>query len=186
MTGKRELRAEARARLAALQPSSLELAGKQIDVHVWSLPETTDARTMLLYASLPGEVPTAGIAAMAWSRGIRVVYPRTLRDGRGMTLHAVESPEDLREGGAYGIREPLLVCVPVPLSDAIPLGNIDAAIGRAIQDAMEDGIRGKAVTPFLLRRIAEQSGGASLEANVALLRNNARVAADIAVAVAQR
>jgi pseudouridylate synthase len=80
----------------------------------------------------------------------------------------------------------VLVCVPVPVDDAIPRGDIDTAIGQALHDASEDGIRGKAVTPYLLHRIAEESGGASLETNVALLRNNARIASKIAVAVAER
>ncbi|HEX2093195.1 MAG TPA: pseudouridine-5'-phosphate glycosidase, partial [Longimicrobiaceae bacterium] len=47
-----------------------------------------------------------------------------------------------------------------------------------------EGIRGKEVTPFLLRVVAEETGGRSLEANVALLRNNARVAASVAAALA--
>jgi pseudouridine-5'-phosphate glycosidase len=53
-----------------------------------------------------------------------------------------------------------------------------------LQAAEEQGIRGKEVTPFLLSSVAERTGGRSLEANVALLRNNARVAAAIAAAMA--
>ena len=53
-------------------------------------------------------------------------------------------------------------------------------IARATADAAEQGITGKAVTPFLLARLLELSGGATLDANVALVRNNARLGAAIA------
>ena len=55
----------------------------------------------------------------------------------------------------------------------------------ALEQARREGVRGKEVTPFLLRAVAEATGGRSLEANVALLLNNARVAASVAVAVAR-
>jgi pseudouridylate synthase len=65
----------------------------------------------------------------------------------------------------------------------LPAAEVEAAIG-ALRSAEAEGVRGKAVTPFLLRAVAEATGGRSLEANVALLRNNARVAAEVAVALA--
>ncbi len=57
------------------------------------------------------------------------------------------------------------------------------AIARALAES--EGVRGKAVTPFLLRRVSELSGGASLKADLALLINNARVAARLAAALAK-
>jgi pseudouridine-5'-phosphate glycosidase len=60
---------------------------------------------------------------------------------------------------------------------------IDAAIGSALHEADQQGIVGKEVTPFLLARIAEITGGESLAANIELVLNNAKTAAQIAVAL---
>jgi pseudouridine-5'-phosphate glycosidase len=76
-------------------------------------------------------------------------------------------------------RHGVLVVVPVPTSEA-SAGDIDAAIERAVADAEAQRIRGKAVTPFLLKRVSELSGGASQRANQALLVHNARTAGLIA------
>jgi pseudouridine-5'-phosphate glycosidase len=75
-------------------------------------------------------------------------------------------------------RHGVLVVVPVPSEAAA--GDVDAAIERAVADADAQRIRGKAVTPFLLRRVSELSGGASQRANQALLVHNARIAGLIA------
>jgi len=58
------------------------------------------------------------------------------------------------------------------------------AIEAAVADAVAQGIAGKAVTPFLLDAILKNTGGRSLVANIALIKNNARLAAEIAVAMA--
>ena len=60
---------------------------------------------------------------------------------------------------------------------------IEVAIQNALQDAESKGLRGKAVTPYLLSRIVELTGGESMQANIALLKNNTAVAADIATAL---
>jgi len=72
----------------------------------------------------------------------------------------------------------------VPEADAIEPGEIETQIATAVADADAKGIGGKALTPFLLQRIFELTGGKSLETNIALVKNNARVAAEIAVALA--
>ena len=77
----------------------------------------------------------------------------------------------------------LLVAVPVPKEDEIPLAAIEPLIERALADSEAAGLRSAEVTPYLLRRIAELTGDRSLRANLALLRNNARVAAAIAAAL---
>ena len=77
----------------------------------------------------------------------------------------------------------LLVAVPVPAEDEIPAAQIEPQIQQALADSETAGLRSAEVTPFLLRRIAELTGDRSLRANLALLRNNARVAAAIAVAL---
>ena len=76
-------------------------------------------------------------------------------------------------------RHGVLVVVPVPESEA-SASDVDAAIERAVEDADAQGIRGKALTPFLLKRVSELSGGVSQRANRALLVHNARTAGLIA------
>jgi pseudouridine-5'-phosphate glycosidase len=76
----------------------------------------------------------------------------------------------------------LLVANPIPADDEIPSNIIDGYIETAQSEMAAQGISGKAVTPFLLQRIFELSEGRSLKANIALVKNNARLAADIAVA----
>ena len=77
----------------------------------------------------------------------------------------------------------ILVAVPIPPEDELPPSEAEDAIVRALAEAEAQGVTGKAVTPFLLARVAELTGETSLRANVALLLNNARVASAIAVAL---
>ncbi|RUT29293.1 pseudouridine-5'-phosphate glycosidase [Arsenicitalea aurantiaca] len=79
----------------------------------------------------------------------------------------------------------VLVANPIPEADALEPEEIGAVIGRAVEEASAQGIGGKAVTPFLLKRIFELTGGRSLRANIALVKNNAALAARIAVALQQ-
>jgi pseudouridine-5'-phosphate glycosidase len=77
----------------------------------------------------------------------------------------------------------VLVTVPIPEADAMDPAVAQEATQQALAEAATQGIGGPATTPFLLKRMVEISGGATLRANIALLRNNARVAAQIAVAL---
>lgn len=79
-----------------------------------------------------------------------------------------------------------LVANPIPPGDEIPRAVIDPIIARALDEAAAQGVAAKAVTPFLLQRIFELTGGASLQANVALVLNNARLGAEVAQALAAR
>jgi 5-formyltetrahydrofolate cyclo-ligase len=106
---KTEARAEARRRLDAVAPEEREGAGVAIAGFLWQLPEVRAAGTMLLYAALPGEVPTAAFAAEARRRGTRLIYPRCLPERR-MALHLVGDDEQLETGGSYGILEPPPAC----------------------------------------------------------------------------
>ncbi len=76
----------------------------------------------------------------------------------------------------------VLIAVPCPESDAIPLEEVQEALRQAETEARE--VSGAALTPFLLSRMSEYTNGRSLGANLSLLRNNAQVAAGIAVALA--
>ncbi len=75
------------------------------------------------------------------------------------------------------------VCIanPIPAEDEIPAGEIDGVITEALGELSARGIVGQAVTPFLLSRIVDQTGGRSLTANISLIKRNAALAADIAV-----
>ncbi|MBS1302880.1 pseudouridine-5'-phosphate glycosidase [Loktanella sp. SALINAS62] len=73
-----------------------------------------------------------------------------------------------------------LVCNPIPLADEIPAETLSPIIAQALADAQAEGIAAKGVTPFLLGRILDLTDGKSLVANIALVRNNARLAAAIA------
>jgi pseudouridine-5'-phosphate glycosidase len=73
----------------------------------------------------------------------------------------------------------LLVTAPLPAEAAIPASEVEAHIQQALHEAQDQNITGQAVTPFLLARVSQLSGGASLKANLALLINNAKIAAQI-------
>ncbi len=77
----------------------------------------------------------------------------------------------------------ILVANPVPESEQIPSEEIDNIINQASQEAASKGIKGKALTPFLLANIAKRSEGKSMKTNIALLLNNAKLAGEIACEV---
>jgi len=78
----------------------------------------------------------------------------------------------------------VLIANPIPEADAWEASSIEGFITQALADADAQGIKGKAATPFLLQRMFELTGGKSLQSNIALVKNNAQVAAAIAVALA--
>jgi pseudouridine-5'-phosphate glycosidase len=125
---------------------------------------------------------TRGVPAVAygsdvvpafWSR--RSPYPAPLR---------LDEPEAIagffRTRRALGIEGGMLVANPVPEADEIPAEEMAGFIAAAQEAAKADGVSGKAVTPYLLAKILEVSGGRSLATNIALVENNARLAARIA------
>jgi pseudouridine-5'-phosphate glycosidase len=83
---------------------------------------------------------------------------------------------------SLGLDGGMVVANPIPQEHAMPPAAIDAAVEQALREAAEQGISGKASTPFLLARVCEITGGDSLAANIQLVRNNARLAAAIAAA----
>lgn len=99
----------------------------------------------------------------------------------------LDSPQDIAafHKARARLKDPggMLVANPIPAAAEIPQSEIGPAIEFALRTAAEKGIAGKAVTPFLLQTIFEKTAGKSLEANKALVLNNARLAAEIAIAL---
>ncbi|MGL4406358.1 MAG: pseudouridine-5'-phosphate glycosidase [Notoacmeibacter sp.] len=111
-----------------------------------------------------------------WSR--KSTLPIPLRLDSAVEIAAFEHTR--RTMGSHG---GMLICNPIPFEAEIAADRMGIFIKAAQSDADEQGITGKAVTPFLLKRIFELSSGESLKANIALVENNARVAARIAVSL---
>jgi pseudouridine-5'-phosphate glycosidase len=87
---------------------------------------------------------------------------------------------------AMGLSGGQLVCNPIPQSAQIPADVLAPVIAQALSEADAQGISAKAVTPFLLDRIFALTEGRSLTSNIALVRNNAALAAKIAVEMAKQ
>ena len=90
----------------------------------------------------------------------------------------------MRSKWELGLTGAVIVANPIPEEDEIPAAEIGPVIAAALEETDRLGICGKDVTPFLLAEIAKTTKGRSLQANIALVKNNAKVAAEIAVAYA--
>jgi pseudouridine-5'-phosphate glycosidase len=112
-----------------------------------------------------------------WSRNSGLRAPLRLDS-------AADIAAAIRTQRALGYLSGTLIANPVDVADEIPAAEIGAQIERAVADANAAGILGKEVTPFLLDRLLELSGGRSLKTNIALIKSNARLAAAIAVELA--
>jgi pseudouridylate synthase len=97
---------------------------------------------------------------------------------------AAEVAEIMRSKWDLGLPGAVIVANPIPEEDEIPASEIEPVIAAALAEAGRQGIRGKDVTPFLLAEIVKATLGRSLQANIALVKSNAKVAAEIAVAYA--
>ena len=112
-----------------------------------------------------------------WSRDSGLEAPLRMDEP-----HEIAAAHRARQ--ALGIEGGQVVAVPIPAEDEIPASHLAPHVQSALAEAEDAGISAKAVTPFLLRRIVELTEGDSLRANIALIRNNAAVAARIAGALA--
>ncbi|RME32854.1 MAG: pseudouridine-5'-phosphate glycosidase, partial [Deltaproteobacteria bacterium] len=115
------------------------------------------------------------------------VFPAFYARSSGLPVPMrADSPREVveiaRTHWAMGMPSAVLVVVPPPAEVALPDDEMEQAVSRALQEAHAQGITGQAVTPFLLSRVGELTEGRSLRANLGLLLNNARVAAQIAAA----
>jgi len=155
-----------------------ELARTNIAVVCAGIKSVLDIGRTLEYLETLG-VPVVGFgtdtvpAFYARSSGFPVDY---------RVDNAAEAARALHAKFTLGLDGAMIIGNPVPEGDALSSAEIDRVIDAAIKDLNEHGITGKDTTPFLLARIAEKTGGRSLEANIALILDNARVAAGIASA----
>ena len=104
-------------------------------------------------------------------------------DSRMDTVEELASA--IRAHFALGLGTGVLVANPIPASEELPTEIYERALETALSDAERQQVRGRGVTPFLLERLRTLSEGESVRANLALLRNNARVAAQLAMALVQ-
>jgi pseudouridine-5'-phosphate glycosidase len=126
---------------------------------------------------------TYGITVLGWQCDeIPAFYARSSGlpvDQRVET--AAEVIEVVRARDRSGLTNSVLVTVPVPPDSEIDRAELETILAEALALADSTNVKGKAITPFLLSQMAERSGGRTLAANIALLKNNARVAAELAV-----
>jgi len=129
---------------------------------------------------------THGITVLGWQCD---EFPAFYSRSSGLDVdERVETAKEVAEiafqRDEIGSKAALLVCVPVPEEKEIPSEELEKSLKNSLKLAAESKISGKAVTPFLLAQLSEQTAGRTLEANIALLENNARVAAIIAAEIA--
>jgi pseudouridine-5'-phosphate glycosidase len=129
---------------------------------------------------------TRGVPIVGWgTRELAGFYSR--ESGRRLAGSVAGAEAAARLAASHwglGLETGLVVAVPVPAEFELPRTEADAAIAQALADSLAAGIHGPAATPFVLARVAELTDGRSVAANLALIENNARVAAEIAVALA--
>jgi len=127
---------------------------------------------------------TRGVAVLGWQHDW---FPAFYTRSSGLRVpHRVESGPEVAAvfAGRTRLSMGVLVTAPIPESDQLDQAFMDDVVARAVNDCDEAGVSGPGVTPFVLARIAEATAGRSVPANLALAENNARVAAQIARAVA--
>jgi pseudouridine-5'-phosphate glycosidase len=129
---------------------------------------------------------TAGVPVLGWRHDW---FPAFYTRSSGLPVpHRVESAAEVARIFTARSREHagLLLTVPIPEANELDAGELDRVLADALADCERSGISGAAITPFVLGRIGEATGGRSVPANLALAEQNAAVAAEVAVAVAAR
>jgi len=167
-------------------------AGETFDVSA-DLTEMTQSNVALVTAGAKAILDLALTLERLETDGVPVVgygtdeFPAfySRRSGLQAPLRA-DTPQEvaalMRAKWDLGLRGAVIVANPIPEADEIPAAEIEPIIAAALAAADQRGIRGKETTPFLLGEIVRATEGRSLRANIALVKNNARVAAEIACA----
>ena len=128
---------------------------------------------------------TAGVPVIGYKTDM---FPAFYMRDSGFPVDArAESPEEIARiidtKWRMGLNGGVLIANPIPAEYEMEYGHIQSAIRQSLDEANAQGITGKAVTPFLLERIGQLTDNASLESNIQLVLNNARLAGEIAVAL---
>ncbi|MCB1431147.1 MAG: pseudouridine-5'-phosphate glycosidase [Alphaproteobacteria bacterium] len=148
---------------------------------------TAGAKAILDLALTLETLETLGVPVVGFGAGeFPAFYSR--ESGHDVPMRcdsAMEVAKLMRTKWEMGLEGGVVVANPIPAEAEIPAAEIAPVIEAAIAKAAANGIHGKELTPFLLTEIAGVTGGRSLAANIALVRNNARVAAQIATAYAE-
>ena len=155
------------------------------------LPELTQTPVAVVCAGAKAILDLPATLEWLETHGVPVLgyqtdeFPAFYSRSSGSRVQArVDSAEDaarvIKTHWDLGFKSGVLVCVPIPREYEIPREVIKPFIERALREAEEQKIVGNAVTPFLLRRLAELTEGSSVRTNIALLKNNVAVAAEIA------
>ena len=115
-------------------------------------------------------------------------FPAFYTRSSGLPVDArVDTPQQaaaiIRVKRDMGLQGGVLITVPVPFQDAMNPDQVESAIQTALHETQTKGIRGKQITPYLLARVAALTEGHSMQSNIALLKNNAATAAQIAAAL---
>jgi pseudouridine-5'-phosphate glycosidase len=143
------------------------------------------AKAILDLAATREWLETNGVAVLGWKCDKMPAFYSASSDfdvdERVDTAEEVSRIADARRD--LGLNSALLVTVPVPAEFEIPPAEVESLIEAALAAADSQGVAGKKLTPFLLNELSQKSGGKTLASNVALLENNARVAAEIAAAL---
>jgi pseudouridine-5'-phosphate glycosidase len=145
------------------------------------------AKSILDIAKTLEYLETQGVPVLGYKTAeLPAFYARS--SGHGLD-YRFDTPEELARVIAMqrrlGLKSGILIANPVPEADAIAAEAIEATIAQAVAEADAQGVSRKRLTPFLLERIATLTGGASLTTNIALIKNNAALGAQIAVELAK-
>jgi pseudouridine-5'-phosphate glycosidase len=129
---------------------------------------------------------TVGVAVLGWRHDR---FPAFYARSSALPVpHRVESADEVAAIHANRARDGtgLLLAVPIPEVDALDSDELERVLAEALDAAEADGVTGAAITPFVLARIGQATEGRSVPANLALAEQNARVAAEVAVAISER
>ncbi|MBT3788471.1 MAG: pseudouridine-5'-phosphate glycosidase [Alphaproteobacteria bacterium] len=156
----------------AVTPVAVIAAGAKAILDIPKTLEYLETRGVPVVAYQSDEFPAF------WSRSSGLPAPLRLDTARDIAA-------TFSTRKALGLSGGMLVANPVPVDAEIPADVMAPMIAQALADAVEAGITAKEVTPFVLGRIFEISDGRSLATNIALVRNNARLATEIAIALTE-
>jgi pseudouridine-5'-phosphate glycosidase len=158
------------------------------------LPQLGKSQVLVVCAGAKSILDLPATREVLETQGIPVIgyqtdeFPAFFSHESGLKVDwRVDSPEEAaqiaQEAWDAGLQSGVLLVVPPPEESAMPMDAVESAIQEALKDAKQEGIHGAETTPFLLMRVSELTGGESKKANLALLKNNARVAAQVAAAM---